>query len=97
MLELYYAKSTFLGSWGVQAACTHKLVISTVLALLTSWQNLVVGPSSADSANSVHGNFCRVQKANGIAKNKIENMSHKKLLLFFLHLKVDWFKALKSS
>lgn len=34
---------------------------------LTSWQKRVVYPSSADSANSVHGSFSRVQKAKGIA------------------------------
>ena len=31
-------------------------------------RNLVVGPSSADSANSHHFFFSRVQKANGIAE-----------------------------
>lgn len=34
----------------------------------TSCNNLVVGPSSADSANSLHGFFSLVQKANGIAE-----------------------------
>ena len=33
----------------------------------TCCKNLVVGPSSADSANSVHGCFSRVQNANGIS------------------------------
>ena len=36
--------------------------------LPTSWHSLIVGPSSADSANSVQGVFSRVQKANGIAQ-----------------------------
>lgn len=33
----------------------------------TFWRNRVVGPCSADSANSTQGNRSRVQKANGIA------------------------------
>lgn len=37
-------------------------------ALLTSERNFVVGPCSADSANSVHGSRSRVQNANGITK-----------------------------
>lgn len=36
---------------------------------LTSWQKRVVFPSSADSANSVHGSFSRVQKAKGMSAN----------------------------
>lgn len=38
---------------------------------ITSWQNRVVFPSSADSANSVHGSFSRVQKAKGMAMKRI--------------------------
>lgn len=37
---------------------------------LTSWQKRVVTPSSADSANSVHGSFSRVQKAKGMAADR---------------------------
>ena len=37
------------------------------LFIHTPWQSLIVGPSTADSANSVQGCFSRVQKANGIA------------------------------
>lgn len=37
---------------------------------LTIFKNLVVGPSSADSANSHQGCFSRVQNANGIAMER---------------------------
>lgn len=47
--------------------------------LLTSFTSSVVGPSSADSANSHHGFFSLVQNAKGIAgicneKHKFYNM-----------------------
>lgn len=35
--------------------------------ILTVWRKRVVGPFSADSANSHHGLFSLVQNANGIA------------------------------
>ena len=44
----------------------------------TSCNILVVGPFSADSANSHHGNFSLVQKANGMA-TKIRTEIEKKL------------------
>ena len=43
--------------------------------LRTSDKNLEVGPSSADSANSHHFFFSRVQNAKGIAKNKEDQIS----------------------
>ena len=44
----------------------------------TSARNFVVGPSVADSANSTHGYFSLVQKANGIAKKKILSFSNQR-------------------
>lgn len=43
------------------------LLMCEFLLLLTSFTSSVVGPSSADSANSHHGFFSLVQNAKGIA------------------------------
>jgi len=42
-----------------------------MFAIPTSLRNKVVGPVSADSANSHHGNFSLVQNTKGIAKKFI--------------------------
>lgn len=72
-----------------RARLTAAVVLTTCVGLpattpggqsscVTFWQNLVVSPSSADSANSVQGSFSRVQKAKGISgrKRKVSRESH---------------------
>ena len=51
----------------------------------TSWHNLMVDPSWADSANSVQGCFSRVQKANGIAIKKKMNPCFRKHFYFTIN------------
>lgn len=43
-------------------------MLNLIVEVITSLKNFVVAPSSADSANSHHGCFSRVQNANGIAE-----------------------------
>lgn len=49
------------------AGCGLGFFFCLLAWFFTSWQNFVVGPSSADSANSVQGSFSLVQKAKGMA------------------------------
>lgn len=66
--ELYKQKKIF------------KVFIFHVNCELTFFKKVVVGPFSADSANSVHGAFSRVQKANGMAEMKgLEELKSKLL------------------
>lgn len=74
---LYFLASYWQNSGVIRLVFCGKSHRCTVSDLwnLTSWQKRVVLPSSADSANSVHGCFSRVQKAKGMAVDSKRQVS----------------------
>ena len=63
-------------SWQRKSGLVNYYVhLQTFYEIYTSCNILVVAPFSADSANSHQGCFSRVQKANGIAVRKVNNIS----------------------